>query len=58
MTDTRLKRRLVGMLSKRLREAQLDEVEDPRDRRGRRWQLGTLLGAVLLGLVAGCRSLL
>ena len=42
----------------RLREARLDEVEDPRDRRGRRWQLQTLLGSALLGLVAGCRSLL
>jgi len=58
MTDTRLKRRIVGALTKRLREARLDEVEDPRDRRGRRWQLKTLLGAALLGLVAGCRSLL
>jgi hypothetical protein len=58
MTDTRLKRRIVGALSKRLREARLDEVEDPRDPRGRRWKLGTLLGAALLGLVAGCRSLL
>lgn len=58
MTDTRLKRRIVGALSQRLREARLDEVEDPRDPRGRRWKLGTLLGAALLGLVAGCRSLL
>jgi hypothetical protein len=58
MTDTRLKRRIVGALTKRLREARLDEVEDPRDRRGRRWQLQTLLGSALLGLVAGCRSLL
>jgi len=58
MTDTRLKRRIVGALSKRLREARLDEVNDPRDPRGRRWKLGTLLGAALLGLVAGCRSLL
>jgi len=58
MTDTRLKRRIVGALSKRLREARLDEVNDPRDPRGRRWQLQTLLGAALLGLVAGCKSLL
>jgi hypothetical protein len=58
MTDTRLKRRIVGVLSKRLREAGLDDVEDPRDQRGRRWKLGTLLGAAVLGLVAGCKSLL
>jgi hypothetical protein len=58
MTDTRMKRRIVGVLGKRLREARLDQVDDPRDRRGRRWRLGTLLGAAVLGLVAGCRSLL
>ena len=56
MTDTRMKRRVVGALGKGLRQAALNEVEDPRDRRGRRWKLGTLLGATVLGLVAGCKS--
>jgi hypothetical protein len=58
MTDTRMKRRIVNVLDKRLREAGLAEVEDPRGRQGRRWKLGTLLGAAVLGLVAGCKSLL
>lgn len=58
MADTRLKRRIVGMLDKRLGEARLDEVRDPRDRRGRRWKLSTLLSTTILGLVAGCKGLL
>lgn len=53
----RMNRRLYGLLSKRLDEAQLDEVQDPRDARGKRWQLSTLLRAVLGGLLAGARSL-
>jgi len=57
MTDTRLKRRTIGMLEKRLHEARLDEVEDPRDCRGRRWKLSTLLSTTILGLVAGCKGL-
>lgn len=58
MTDTRLKRRIIGMLDKRLHEARLDELEDPRDRRGRRWKLSALLSTAILGLVAGCKGLL
>lgn len=53
----RMNRRLYGMLSKRLDEAQLDQVADPRDARGKRWKLPTLLRAVLGGLMAGARSL-
>jgi hypothetical protein len=53
----RMNRRLYGLLSKRLDEAQLDEIQDPRDARGKRWQLSTLLRAVLGGLLAGARSL-
>lgn len=45
------------MLSKRIGEARLDQVADPRDPRGRRWALDTLLGGALLGLMAGCKSL-
>lgn len=56
-TTGRMKRRLIGMLQKRIGEARLDEVPDSRDRRGRRWELGTLLAGALLGLVAGSRSL-
>ncbi len=54
---TRLHRRLAGMLRKRLHEARLGELDDPRDERGQRWKLPTLLHAALLGLCAGCRSL-
>lgn len=53
----RTKRRIMGMLVKRIGEARLDEVRDSRDPRGLRWQLGTLLTGALLGLVAGSRSL-
>ncbi|MCL4755517.1 MAG: transposase family protein, partial [Myxococcales bacterium] len=45
------------MLVKRFGDARLDEVRDPRDPRGRRWQLGRLLASALLGMVAGSRSL-
>ena len=53
----RMNRRLYGLLTKRLDEAQLDDVRDPRDARGRRWKLSTLLRAVLGGLLAGAQSL-
>jgi hypothetical protein len=45
------------MLKKRLAEARLDEVPDPRDRRGRRWPLGTLLRSAVVGLVSGAQGL-
>lgn len=53
----RRNRRVMGMLKKRLAEARLDEVPDPRDRRGRRWPLGTLLRSAVVGLVSGAESL-
>jgi len=55
--DTRMNRRIFGMLSKRLDEAGLDEVEDGRDDRGKRWRLGSLLRAVIGGMLAGSKSL-
>ena len=48
---------MVGMLKARLPEAQLGEVEDPRDGRGRRWQLAAFLTAVVTGVAVGCKSL-
>lgn len=58
MTErTRLHRRIAGMLRKRLHEARLDALDDPRHRRGRRWELVTLLHGVLVGLCAGCNNL-
>lgn len=53
----RIKRRVMGMLGKRLAEARLDEVDDPRDPRGQRWKLGTLLESALVGLLAGSTGL-
>jgi predicted transposase YbfD/YdcC len=48
---------MIGALSARLPEAQLERVADPRGRRGQRWKLVVLLRAVLLALVAGSKSL-
>lgn len=52
-----MNRRIFGMLAKRLDEAALDEVEDRRDDRGKRWPLGSLLRAVIGAMLAGSRSL-
>jgi len=58
MTEkARMTRRLAGYLAKRLTEAELAEVEDPRGKRGRRWKLGTLLVAMLAGMMAGAKGL-
>ena len=53
----RMTRRLAGYLGKRLSEARLAGVEDPRGKRGRRWKLGTLLVAMLAGMMAGAKGL-
>jgi hypothetical protein len=55
--EARLTRRMLGALTARLPETRLDRVKDPRGMRGRRWVLETLLRAVLVALVAGCKSL-
>jgi len=58
MTEkARMTRRLAGYLGKRLSEAGLAEVRDPRDRRGRRWKFGALLLAMLTGMMAGAKGL-
>lgn len=53
----RMNRRIFGMLSKRLEETRLDEVDDDRDDRGKRWQLPVLLQATVGAMLAGARSL-
>lgn len=53
----RMNRRIFGMLSKRLSEAQLEEVADDRDERGKRWQLAALLRAAVGAMLAGAKSL-
>ncbi|MDH4209442.1 MAG: ISAs1 family transposase [Anaerolineae bacterium] len=53
-----LTRRIAGLLRSRLPEVHLEQVAEPRSRRGRRWKhLSVLLRAVLVGLMAGCKSL-
>jgi len=56
-SKTRSNRRLAGMLRKRLPEARLGDVADPRNKRGRRWPLATLLRVVVVSLIAGAKSL-
>ena len=53
----RMNRRLLGMLSRRLDELGLDEIDDTRDDRGKRWRLGTLPRATVGAMVAGAKSL-
>jgi hypothetical protein len=45
------------MLGKRLAEARLEQVHDPRAERGKRWELESLLRVVLGGMMAGAKSL-
>jgi hypothetical protein len=54
----RLRRRIAGLIAARLPDLELDQVEDPRSARGKRWKLPTLLIATLSGMLAGCTSLL
>ncbi len=50
-------RRMAGMFNARLPDLKLEEVEDRRRRQGRRWQLSTLLRAVIVGITAGLYGL-
>ena len=56
METTRSLRRVAGLLAARLPELGLDEVTDPRSRRGRRWALAPLLKTALVTQLAGARS--
>jgi DDE_Tnp_1-associated/Transposase DDE domain len=55
--EARLTRRMIGVLAARLPEARLDQVKDPRRAAGRRWELRIVLRAVVMAMVAGCKSL-
>lgn len=57
MENGRWLRRICGFLSARLPELGLIKVEDPRQRRGKRWRASQLLQTMLLGLMAGKKSL-
>jgi hypothetical protein len=50
-------RRMAGVLAARLPELGLDRVDDPRDRRGRRWKLDEVLSALICAMAAGRSSL-
>lgn len=55
--DGRLVRRLVGLLRTRTAEVRFSDVTEVRNARGLRWPLESLLGAVFVGLCAGCKGL-
>ena len=55
--SARLSRRLAGLLAARLVLLDLPSLPDPRQARGKRWSLDTLLTAVFAGLLAGKHSL-
>lgn len=55
--DGQLTRRMMGMLSARIPEIGLESMTDPRDNRGKEWALASLTGAMLIGAMAGCKSL-
>lgn len=55
--DPRLSHRLVSFFKSRLSELNLEDFKDPRQNQGKRWQIETLLCAVLLGLASGKNSL-
>lgn len=55
--SARLSRRLAGLLAARLVLVDLPSLPDPRQARGKRWSLTTLLTAAFAGLLAGKRSL-
>ncbi len=53
----RLTRRIAGVMRSRLPELKLQQVQDPRHTRGRRWKhLPVLLRAVIVSVMAGCKS--
>ena len=56
MEATRDIRRMAGLLAARLSELRLDQVADPRYRRGRRWPLVALLKTALVAQLAGARG--
>lgn len=56
--SARTRRRICGFLKSQLPQLHLEHVDDPRRPRGKRWELHTLLGVVLAGMLCGCNSLL
>jgi hypothetical protein len=52
-----LHRRMIGWLRTRLPDARLDRVADPRRTHRQKWSMDAMISTVVVGLVAGCRSL-
>ena len=46
----------MGAFNKRLPEARLDAVPDPRHQPSCRWRLATILKVIAMSMVAGCKS--
>ena len=55
--DDRTLRRAAGALAVGLAGVSLGKLVEPRDVRGRKWGLTTLVRAMLVGMLAGMRSL-
>lgn len=47
----------MAFLHKRLKELHLEDVDDPRGKKGQRWELPTFLRAVIVGIVSERKSL-
>jgi hypothetical protein len=56
MPSSRQIRRICGFIASKTDQLCLERVPDQRDRRGRRWELATLLQTSLLGLMTGQKS--
>jgi hypothetical protein len=50
-------RRILGFVATRLEQIGLEGVCDPRQARGKRWELRQAIGVCLVGMLAGCKSL-
>jgi hypothetical protein len=56
VSNARETRRLFGFVATRFDQIRFERVPDPRDPRGKRWALSTLLFASLLGIMTGQKS--
>jgi hypothetical protein len=52
-----MQRRMAGLLKTRLPETGLEQVDDRRKARGKRWLLATVLKTCIAAILAGCKSL-
>lgn len=57
MKDWKLTGRLMSFLHKRLKELHLEDVDDPRGKKGQRWQMTVFLRATIAGIISGQKNL-